>query len=205
MLELIYKELIQAYEVNTNSANTLWSEINTNYSNTNRYYHNLEHLEDLHRQLTQVKDSIKNWQIILFTLYYHDIVYKSTKKNNEKKSAELALKRMTQIGVNEIDVKLCFEQIIATKTHAPNSNSDTNFFTDADLSILGRKPNDYKNYCKNIRKEYLIFPDFIYNKGRKKVINHFLSMETIFKTEEFYDQYENQAKENLKEELEALR
>lgn len=205
MIESTYIELIQEYEVNTNSATELWSEISTNYSKSSRYYHNLEHLEDLHSQLTNEKSKIENWQVILFTLFYHDIVYKSTKKDNEEKSAELALKRMTQIGVNKKHIKLCFDQIIATKTHEPNPNSDTNFFTDADLSILGRESSQYKIYCKNIRKEYSIYSDFLYNKGRKKVINHFLSMDSIFKTDEFNSQYERQARKNLKAELESLK
>jgi len=137
-------------------------------------------------------------------LFYHDIVYKSTKKDNEEESAGFASKRMTEIGIKKGDINLCFEQIIATKTHKFNSNSDTNFFTDADLSILGRQQSDYKIYCNKVRKEYSIYPNFIYNKGRKKVVKHFLSMETIFKTEEFYNQYENQARKNLEEELKTL-
>ena len=128
MIESTYIELIQEYGVNDNLANELWSEINANYSKSNRHYHNLHHLEDL--QLKSVKSRINNWQVILFTLFYHDIVYKATKKDNEEKSAELAIRRMTQIGVNNKNKELCFDQIIATKTHKSNSNSDTNFFTE---------------------------------------------------------------------------
>ena len=111
---------------------------------------------------------------------------------------------MKEIGVQESDVKLCYEQIIATKSHSENSESDTNYFTDADLSILGRTPTKYKTYCSNIRKEYSIYPDFLYKKGRKKVVNHFLSMKKIFKTDEFYNRYEEQAKLNLQQELKSL-
>ena len=130
MIESTYIELIQEYGVNDNLANELWSEINANYSKSNRHYHNLHHLEDLHLQLKSVKSRIDNWQVILFTLFYHDIVYKATKKDNEEKSAELAKRRMTQIGVSKKNIGLCFDQIIATKTHKSKSNSDTNFLTE---------------------------------------------------------------------------
>lgn len=204
MIKSNYIELLKEFGVNSNSAEELWNEINYNYSKKNRHYHNLKHLKDLYNQLANVKDKIHNWQVILFTLYYHDIIYISTQKDNEEKSAELASKRMKEIGVQESDVKLCYEQIIATKSHSENSESDTNYFTDADLSILGRTPTKYKTYCSNIRKEYSIYPDFLYKKGRKKVVNHFLSMKKIFKTDEFYNRYEEQAKLNLQQELKSL-
>jgi len=44
----------------------------------------------------------------------------------------------------------------------------------------------------------------MYNKGRKQVVKHFLSMERIYKTEEFYSEFEEQAKLNLEAELETL-
>ncbi len=155
-------------------------------------------------ELRNVEEKIDNWKVILFSLFYHDIIYKTTKKDNEEKSAILATKRMTQIGVNNRDIQLCYQQIIATKNHRENSDSDTNYFTDADLSILGQNSSVYNTYCQNIRKEYAIYPTFLYNKGRKKVINHFLSQASIYKTTHFFEKYETQAKSNLTLELKRL-
>ncbi|MEM9548565.1 MAG: hypothetical protein AAGA77_21445 [Bacteroidota bacterium] len=162
MLEAHFTELLEGYEVDSNLIEELWSEIITNYTKSNRHYHNLEHLEDLINQLTQVKVKIDNWQVLLFTLFYHDIIYKSTKKDNEEKSARLASNRMRQINAKESDIQLCYNQIIATKSHDASRNSDTNYFTDADLSILGREQKEYKAYCQKIRKEYSIYPNFLY-------------------------------------------
>jgi len=204
MIKSTYINLIQEYGVELSSSETLWKEIRTNYSQRKRYYHNIEHLEDLLDQLTSVKQEIKKWNVILFTLFYHDIVYKSTKKDNEEQSAILASNRMNEIGVSKKDIKHSYAQIIATKSHKENIDPDTNYFTDADLSILGRAPKVYQNYCHKIREEYSIYPKFLYNKGRKKVINHFLSMNRIFKTQEFYNKFEEQAKHNLNQELKML-
>lgn len=199
-----YIELVKQYNVDSNSTEGLWNEINRNYTQEKRYYHNLQHIEALLLELLSVKDKIENWSVILFTLYYHDIIYKSTKKDNEEKSAQLATQRMMEIGVDTNDIQLCQKQILATKSHKNQADSDTNYFTDADLSILGKEPKMYKTYCSNIRKEYRIYPNFLYKKGRKKVVNHFLSMNRIFKTNEFYDKYEEQAKFNLNNELKTL-
>lgn len=204
MVKSNYIELIEQYKVDSKSAEKLWNEINRNYTQENRYYHNLHHIQDLLLELVRVKDKIENWPVILFTLFYHDIIYKSTKKDNEEKSSKLATQRMMEIGVDKNDIELCQRQIIATKSHKKQEDSDTNYFTDADLSILGKEPKLYETYCSNIRKEYSIYPNFLYKKGRKKVVIHLLSMYKIFKTKEFYEKYEEQAKFNLNNELKTL-
>ena len=205
MIPATYIRLVQEYGVSAQDVQALWAEIHRHYTHSKRHYHNLDHLEDLLIQLTSVKDRIDNWPVILFTLYYHDIIYKSTKKNNEAKSADLASLRMNELSVSSPEIQLCYEQILATKAHTVSTNSDTNYFTDADLSILGRVPDEYDQYCQKIRKEYSIYPMFLYKKGRKKVVEHFLSMKRIYKTEEFFSKFEEQARHNLIRELITLK
>lgn len=154
--------------------------------------------------MVNIKKEIQNWETILFTLYYHDVIYKAVKSDNEEKSAELAEKRMKQLSIPDEKIVLCKAQIIATKSHVKSVDPDTNYFTDADLSVLGQDWESYSAYYKNVRKEYAIYPDLLYNPGRKKVLNHFLEMESIFKTEYFYNKFEEQAKQNLQKEIELL-
>ena len=111
---------------------------------------------------------------------------------------------MTEIDVDADTLNKCTNIILATKKHLWNEDNDLNLFTDADLSILGADWNDYETYLKQIRKEYTIYPDIIYNSGRKKVLQHFLSMETIYKTEYFYKKFETKARQNLQGELKLL-
>lgn len=204
MLQKVFESLLLLYTDNTNLIKELWFEVEKNYSGRKRHYHNLHHLENLHHQLLQAKAGIKDWNTILFTLFYHDIIYNPVKSDNEEKSADLAEKRMRQLSVPVAMIELCRKQILATKSHIISPESDTNYFTDADLSILGQAWEDYRNYYKNVRKEYAVYPDLLYNPGRKKVLQHFLGMERIFKTEFFYEKFELQAKLNLQDEYNAL-
>lgn len=204
MLKETFIELLTKYTDNDSLKKELWTEIEKNYSSKKRHYHTLEHLANLLSQLTDVKSEIQNWEIILFTLFYHDIIYNSIKSDNEEKSAEFAENRMKQISVSNDRIELCKEQILATKSHIKSIDSDTNYFTDADLSVLGQNWETYLLYCKNVRKEYSIYPTLVYNPGRKKVLNHFLSMDRIFKTDFFYNKFEIQAKQNLQQEIESL-
>lgn len=204
MLKETFIELLRNYTDNYRLTNELWTEIEQHYSGKKRHYHTLQHLNNLLTQLTEFKDKIQNWDTILFTLYYHDIIYNPIKSDNEEKSAELAESRLRQIYAPNEKIELCKRQIIATKTHTKSTESDTNFFIDADLSVLGQDWDTYTSYYKSIRKEYAVYPDFLYNAGRKKVVKHFLAMDSIFKTDVFYKAFETQAKRNLTDELNIL-
>jgi predicted metal-dependent HD superfamily phosphohydrolase len=203
-LKETFTELVTNYTDNSSLANELWAEIEKNHSRKARHYHTLQHLDNLLVQLTEVKGKIQHWETILFTLFYHDIIYNSLRSNNEERSAELAKKRMKQISVANHSIKLCIEQILATKSHIESTHSDTNYFTDADLSVLGHPWEAYSLYYKNVRAEYSIYPDFVNNPGRIKALKHFMSMDRIFKTDTFYNKFETQARQNLQQETELL-
>lgn len=205
MLKEIFIRLSSEYSDNVLLRNELWDEIEKSYTSRKRHYHNLMHLENLLLKLNKVKNEIQQWDTVLFTLFYHDVIYNSLKSDNEERSAALAEKRMLQLRVPDTIIEACKEQILATKSHLISQNSDTNYFTDADLSILGACKEDYIHYFKNVRKEYSIYPDFIYNPGRKKALKYFLEMDRIFKTDYFYYRYEQQAKINLQDEMIILK
>ena len=181
-----------------------WIEIKKNYSGKSRHYHNLQHLETLFEEIEHVKDKIKNFNNISFSIFYHDAIYDATSKLNEEKSADLAKERLGIVGLNNEDVQQIYEQILATKSHKKSDDEDTNFLLDADLSVLGKSDDAYLEYTKQIRKEYSIYPDFLYKPGRKKVLEHFLELENIFKTEYFRGKFEIQARENIESELKNL-
>jgi predicted metal-dependent HD superfamily phosphohydrolase len=141
---------------------------------------------------------------VLFALYYHDAVYNVLQKDNEEKSAQLAEKRLKALQVPDVKIETCRRHILATKVHSFSEHPDTNFFTDADLSILGQPWAVYERYTRQVRKEYAIYPDLLYKPGRRKVLEHFLQMPKIFKTEAFLIKFEQQARLNLTRELSAL-
>jgi predicted metal-dependent HD superfamily phosphohydrolase len=204
MLKETFINLLSNYTDNELVINDLWNEVIKNYSSKKRHYHTLNHLENLLNQLTEIKGEIEIWNAVLFTLYYHDIIYNSLKSDNEEKSALLAEQRMKEIAVDQEVIELCKNQILATKTHVKSFYNDTNYFTDADLSVLGQPWEIYQKYYEDVRKEYAIYPNLVYNPGRKKVLIHFLSMDKIYKTDYFIDKFETQARINLQNELAIL-
>lgn len=199
-----FSALVSKYSADQALAEILWNEIVSAYGQKGRHYHTLLHLQNMYNQLIEIEYLIEDFDTVLFSLYYHDIVYSATAKDNEEKSAEMAIQRMRSIGVPENEIEKCSDQILATKSHMVSKNKDTNLFTDADLSILGMKWEDYEIYFRQVRKEYAIYPDLLYKPGRRKVLKHFLGMERIFKTDHFYQKLESQARINLEKELQIL-
>lgn len=204
MLAQYFTSALSAFTNDTFLIENYWKEITAQYSKKKRHYHNLTHLGHLLQQLLAVKDKIENMPVVILATAYHDVIYDPLKKDNEEKSAALAKERLTAINFAPSGIEKCVAMILATKSHQSSADSDTNYFTDADLSVLGSAPGPYKEYSLHIRKEYSIYPDIIYKPGRKKVLQHFLSMERIFKTAHFHDKYEEQARRNMKDEWKEL-
>lgn len=202
MLKSIFLDLIKKFSDNDDYNLKCWNEIFENYTLKNRPYHNLAHLQKMLSEYETVKDLIDDFDTLLFSIFYHDIIYKSTSKNNEHKSALFCKERLLQTTFQ--NVEKCFSQIMANKNHAKTSDADTNYLLDFDLAILGSDPKDYEQYSIAVRKEYQIYPNFIYNKGRLKVLQHFLKLEQIFKTDFFIDKYEAKAVLNLENEVKML-
>lgn len=199
----IFKDLALKHSQDNSLLENLWMEIETYYTSKKRHYHTLSHLENLFQELLPIQEKFEDWETVQFSIFYHDIIYNASRNDNEEKSAILAIERLKEIGISEDQILKCNHQILMTKSHEISDN-DTNYFTDADLSILGKNGEAYEEYYKQIRKEYRIYPDFMYNRGRKKALQHFLQMDRIFKTDYFFEKHETQARLNLKNELEIL-
>lgn len=204
MLQPIFTELAGRYTEEEVLILSLWNEIEKKYSGRKRYYHNLTHLQSMYDVLCDCKEEIQDWDIVLFSLFYHDIIYNVLRSDNEEKSAAMAVTKLRQLNVTGDRIDKCRQLILATKAHSAATDNDMQFFTDADLSILGRSPEVYEAYSKQVRREYAIYPDMVYKPGRKKVLEHFLGMERIYKTNWFHQQYESPARINMERERVAL-
>ena len=93
-LNSIFADLISTFSDNEKLKLDYWQEIEKSYSQKNRKYHNLTHLENMILELENVKEETSDYDVMLFSVFYHDIIYKATSKDNEEKSAEVAKKRL---------------------------------------------------------------------------------------------------------------
>jgi predicted metal-dependent HD superfamily phosphohydrolase len=185
-----------------NDFEAIFQDLMTRYDERHRAYHNLNHLVDIFNSLKNITFLDKN--SVYFAIFFHDAIYQPLKQDNEAQSANLALCTLKKFSFylknNELEKIKTY--ILATQKHELHEpEPDLAYFLDADLKILGSEENAYQLYTQAIRKEYQIVPDFLYKRGRKKALNHFLTQEKIYKTAFFYERYEVQARKNIENEL----
>ena len=198
-----YISLLSEYTEDDKLIHLLWKNLDEYYSEKHRTYHNKTHLTELFTYFDKYKSNLETPNTLAFSIFYHDVIYNIWKNDNEEKSADYAVKALTKVQLPVSILDEIHQQIIATKTHKANDN-DTKWFVDFDLAILGKSSEVYKKYAQLIMQEYKLIPNFIYKKGRKKVLQHFINKPFIYATEEFKNLYELQAKQNLTNELNSL-
>ena len=181
-----------------------WRELEKNYAQKKRYYHTLTHIESMLRLAEENRAAVEDWDVFALAIFYHDAVYQVLKSDNEEKSAALAESRLTQLGFSKDRIDACSALILATKTHQLSTNETCNLLLDIDLFVLGASWERYEEYAGQIRREYAIYPDFLYKPGRKKVLERFLERDFIFKTLAFRTRLEAQARGNLRREMTTL-
>ena len=74
-IKLDFTELVQRYSQNSSIADRLWSQLEKNYSGKKRHYHTLKHIESLIDELNNVRGTVNDWDALMFSVFYHDIVY----------------------------------------------------------------------------------------------------------------------------------
>ncbi len=203
MKELFFS-IASKYTTDASVLAPLWQELEKHYSQKKRHYHTLTHIENLLRLAEENRGAVEDWDVFVFAIFYHDVVYRVLKSDNEEKSAALAERRLTQLEISKARIARCSALILATKTHELSTNSDCNLLLDLDLSVLGASWERYEEYAAQIRREYAIYPDFLYKPGRKKVLERFLERDFIFKTPAFRAKFESQARGNLHMEISRL-
>ncbi len=107
MFEHLFKNQIATVSEEKAFIEDFWHELKRNYSKYGRHYHTLNHLDNLISELTLVKESISDWQLLVFSIAYHDAIYNPLKNDNEDRSAKLAYSRLSQLRISETRRKKC--------------------------------------------------------------------------------------------------
>jgi len=206
-MQTAWTKLLERYGVAAANAYPVFDVLIAAYTAEERYYHNLEHLNEMFRVAGRLAPNTADPASVHLAIWFHDAVYDSRAKDNEMRSGELAVDLLGPIGVPASTIERVVQLIRATahldSTDAP-ADSDTATLLDADLAILGAAEERYKRYARDIRKEYAWVPETDYRKGRASVLSKFLTRPRIFSRQIMFEEGETQARKNLSAELETL-
>ncbi len=182
-----------------------FARICQHHSEKHRHYHTLVHLAALFTDLDSIEDlSTEQRSVLDFSVWYHDIIYQPGAKDNEAKSAELAVAALTTLAAPGDLIQRVRDTIIATAKHEPNDDEIAQLFLDADMAILGAPSERYRQYTEEVQREFKRIPTFLYRRGRKGFLKQTLEQEKIFVTDFFHARYEAQARENMVWEISTL-
>lgn len=183
----------------------IYKDLIQRYSESHRAYHNFAHIVYCLRYLDCIKNELEEPISAELSLWFHDAIFDPKSNKNEMKSAELAVRELSMLGIGEDVLDRVFGMIMITRHPSKPNSKDQSYISDIDLAILGSPKDVYTRYKANIREEYKGVPLSIYRRNRGKLLKSFLSQESIYKTEYFHTRLEQPARENLRAEIESLK
>lgn len=195
----LYNHWINVFGTSKLSKST-YVEVIDAHESKGRFYHTSAHIEDILVKLEKLK-ALRPSTII--AAFYHDYVYSSLRNDNEERSAQICVRDLQLLKVSKCISEESEKIILCTKNHSSENNL-VSLFLDIDMSIIGSDNETYDKYIENVRNEYSIYPDFLYNKGRKKFLLSLLKRDSIFITSGAQDKWEKQSLVNIKKELSLL-
>lgn len=179
-----------------------WNILIGKYSESHRAYHNLSHIYSMLQALEQT--TFQGSDNLLMAIWYHDIIYNSKKKDNEKLSADLFKEHWSKHLASDV-ISSVETIILSTEKHYPLSeDEDIKIMLDLDLFILSSPSGTYMKYAEAVRHEYKWVPKILYKNGRKKVLQSFLKRDRIYFSDYFSETLEPIARENLSLEIKNL-
>lgn len=201
-----WQALVTSVQAQPAASDAVWNELIRHYSEPHRAYHNLSHVMTLLRHAETHRHQINRMETVEFAIWFHDVIYDTHLKDNERRSAEWARRAMIAMQIDERHIPPVMECIIATERHEATSSqiADLPLFLDFDLAILGTREEIYRQYSEVIRAEYNWVPPVEYRIARGAFLQRFLERPTLFFTATMADGHEHQARMNLESELREL-
>jgi predicted metal-dependent HD superfamily phosphohydrolase len=194
-----WHDLMRNWSVDPIQADQKVDEFCTAYSGPGRFYHTLDHVLAVLGTVESLASHANNLNAVKLAAWLHDVIYDSKASDNEERSAEYALRLCEELVIPEGQRVAAL--IRKTKTHDAGDDADAQVLLDADLAILGASEIDYQAYAVSIRREYAWVPEPEYRKGRRQVLERFLTRPRIF---HFLSHLEEPARRNLVAEIARL-
>jgi predicted metal-dependent HD superfamily phosphohydrolase len=188
------------------------------YGEAGRFYHNLSHVKALIALLDHNRNVIADPDAVEAAIWFHDAIYDSKEKDNEARSAGLAVKYLgdqtdqsakvptaQQIEKIRIMIEATTKHALPVESLDEQALADCAKFLDMDLSILASEPERFDEYEDQVRREYAWVDDEGWRKGRAAVLETFLQRPKLFFSDILGPEAEERARGNLRRSIERLK
>lgn len=182
----------------------LLPELVRRYSEPQRKYHTLQHLDACLRHFAALKEQAQHPDEVELALWFHDAIYEVGQPGNETKSADWARDALRAAGGSAEAAQRVHDLVMVTCHDVAPSTRDQQVLLDVDLSILGASPAIFDAYEHQIRAEYAAVEEDAFRTRRCRILQQFLDRPRIYHTDQFHEQFETQARDNLARSIRQL-
>lgn len=115
------------------------------------------------------------------------------------------------VDLQAVDFAILYHDAVYEPTRQDNETRSAELAREAldrldfDLSILAAEPAAYDAYARAIRREYSIYPDASYRRGRIAVLEKLLALPGLYRSAALSVAWEAPARNNLAREIASLR
>ena len=175
-----------------------------------RCYHDINHIAEGVRDLVDIEQDFKSINLVLIAWFYHDSHYLvGSNSDNEKMSADYSLMDLIRMGWSGEKAGKVYDLIMWTKhkENPPENDYEANLIVDVDLLRASASPFEaFSLSTEMLRKEFSIYSEEDWSKGRLKFWEDFLKMKNgrIFRTSHFSHLNEI-ALDNINKSIELLK
>lgn len=180
------------------------AELRRRWAEPHRHHHGPEHLADVLAALDALADAGERFDAdaVRTAAWFHDAVYDPRRDDNEERSAVLAVELL---GGSDTAAEVA-RLVRLTRAHVVRPGDDNAAaLCDADLSVLGARPDRYRRYAAAVRREYAHVPEAEFRAARARILAGFLDRERLFATPSGRAWWEAAARSNLASEIDRLR
>ncbi len=180
------------------------------YETPPRGYHSFGHVQQVLQHYAEV-DAGPGWRQrgeCWLAVLYHDAIFIPGRRDNERRSARLALEHIQQwlpgVALNRARVA---ELIELTARHGSLGAGDlgqgdhvldTKHFLDCDMAILGGSAKVFDAYDRGIAEEYAgVMPAVVFRFKRRRFLKMLLKQDRIFLSDHFHQRYNASARGNI--------
>lgn len=204
-LSLQWDFLVQPFYIEQKISKKIFLNLVKYYSNSSRFYHNLQHIDHLLNIIEVLREKSDNFVAIQCAVWFHDVIYNTHYTNNEEKSAEYMDIELNSLKIPQKIIDKAKNMILKTKKHqADEDDIDSQILLDADMAILGSEISEYQIYAQAIRQEYYWVSKQEYSIGRKSFLTQILTRKYIYFNEIFAQTLELKARKNIRWEINNL-
>lgn len=190
------------------NSNKVFEDLFNRYSEINRFYHNFSHIKTCLNEFDLVKDKIEDPDALELAIWFHDVIYKpnipefaKNKFDDEGASADFARDIIKEMKLPPDLADRVTSLITAIKRDNETLTKDEQYIIDIDTAIFGRSTRLFNIYEQQINAEFSWVPVEMYRRERARILSSFKPNPpkklTVFRTEEFINRYEEQARYNL--------